>query len=131
MSNEVLREYNKEIQPRIRELSKMKEDLKDFLESDDDVAKLKKSIKDAQEELALFMETNDDVKQMTDGIKDVSREIKEAIKAASKATKNTPHHWKPAHLKEYMFARAKDETDVVVKTIQKGTRFSALNEIID
>ena len=117
-------EYSREVMPMVRKLADMKEELKSLKEDNQEVQVLLSNVKQAQEALAKYLETNDDVKQMLSDIKDVSKDIQQAVKRASKGS-----GYKPKELKDYFFARAKE--DAVVKTVQKGKLFDALNEEID
>jgi chromosome segregation ATPase len=129
--SEVLRSYTQEIMPKIRSLTEKKEELKAYLEENQDVLRLKNNVKAAQEELKLLYETDDTIKSLRDEIKDWNTEISEAIKGAARATKDTTNPFKSKQLKDYYYARAKEEKDVVVTTILKGRTFDQLNKLID
>lgn len=117
-------EYSREIMPLVRKLQDSKDALKSYKDDNDKLTLLLKNVKDAQESLVTELKNDDDVQQMLAEIKDISKDIQQAVKAASKGS-----GWKPSELKQYFFARAKE--DAVVKTIKKGALFDALNDEID
>lgn len=119
-----LLEYSREIGPKIRELLKKKEILKEYKEENETVEELVANIKEAQDELKKFLETNDDFKEIYEEIKDLENDIKQAIKGAERATdKKFP----AALLKTYFVARAKENVD---KTVEKGEAFAELTSIL-
>ena len=123
MANEQLRSYNQEIQPKLRELQDMKDELKDYLDSHEKVLELRDNIKIEQAALASFLETEDTVKQLNADIKELSKEITLAIKGAARGTE-----YKPKQLKAYFVDRAKDK---VVPLVDKGKLYEDLNNEID
>lgn len=112
-------EYSREISPRIREINKKKELLKDFKESDETALELAEAIKEAQATLKKYLAEEDRPKELQDEIKAQALELKLAIKAASRVSKH-----KPAELKAFFTARVKE--DGVKKVIVKGDKFEAL-----
>ncbi len=119
----VLTAYSQEIAPMIRNLIKKKELLKDFKESDDKAIELAEAIKSAQADLKKYVEESEDGMEYLDDIKAIEIEIKQAVKAAGKAS-----NYKPADLKAFFIARAKE--DAVVKVIAKGDIFEDLKKLL-
>ncbi len=115
--------YSQEIAPKIRELLKKKELLKDFKDSDETALELADAVKSAQAALKDYIEKSDDGKEIIDEIHAIEKEVKEAIKGAAKAST-----FKPAQLKAFLLARAKE--DAVKKVIDKGSIFTELTLIL-
>lgn len=118
--NQQLVEYNKEIQPLIRDLIKQKELLKDFVESDEQCIEHASYVKDAQEVLKSIIEESEDGKEILQKIKDIDNDIKQAVKGAARGTP-----YKAAELKAYFMARAKQSVE---KVVDKGDLFETLEK---
>lgn len=121
-SPQALIEYSREIVPMLKDLLKQKELLKDFKESDDTALDLAAAIKDAQDELKAYIEKDEDAKLFIDRIKEIENDIKEAVKGAAKVC-----DFKEAELKAFFLAHVKETVD---KTVDKGTAFAALEELL-
>lgn len=122
--SEALFAYSQEIAPLVRMVTKKKDILKDFKESDQGAINLAEVVKAAQENLKAYIESTDDGKVILEEIKDAENDLKQAIKGASKATDE-----KPAVLKAFFVARSKDEA--VKKVIDKGDKFETLNKALE
>ena len=117
-NNITLQSYNQEIQPNIRKLFEKQEALKEWAAENEKVLELKAQIKELQEELKAYVENTES--QLVREISDLQTDIKLAIKGMSKGSA-----YKPAELKAYLFARAKEAVD---KTLEKAELFEALNK---
>jgi len=113
-------EYNKELQPKIRDLLKKQQIVKEWAAEDETIAELKAQIKEMNENIKSHIE--DKESQLVREIKDLQMDIKLALKGACKGT-----DLKPAEVKAYMFARAQDKVDGV---LEKATLFSSLEELL-
>jgi Mg2+ and Co2+ transporter CorA len=124
MNETNLIEYSREVMPLVRALQKKKELIKDCKDSDENVTTLQENVKCLQKKLDEILADNDDYNQLVSEMKEVSVELKQAIKSASRAS-----GFKAQELKEYFFARAKQEA--VEKTVKKAERFQAFEKLID
>ena len=120
-----LLEYSREIGPKIRELLKKKEILKEFKDENEEVEALQENIKLAQEELKDFLKKHDDFKDIYEGIAELEKELKQAIKGAERATDGK---YDAATLKAFFTARAKEAVD---KVTVKGDLFKELTKELD
>jgi len=109
-------EYSREIGPKIRKLIELNETLKEWKAEDAGVQQFAEDIKGLQEGLKSYIE--DKESGLIREIADVSTDIKLAVKAAAKNTQ-----YKPAELKAYFVARAKES---VSKVVDKGELFAQL-----
>lgn len=125
-------EYNREIVPRIKELDKKKQIIKDFKETDETAQNLIADVKSAQEKLKAYVEEQN--KDILDEIKSLEGELKEAIKGAARSTKDTKRPFKAGELKPYFVARSKPvekgKPKPVEKVIVKGGTFTELETIV-
>lgn len=112
-------QYSREIAPMIRDLNDAKEVLKEFVETDAQAIKMKEAIKEAQEELAKYLEDHERASNMLRDVKDLTKDIGLAVKAAAKGSA-----YKPAELKTYFMARAKENG--VEKVKEKAELFNDL-----
>lgn len=110
-------EYNQEIAPKIRELLEAKEVLKEQLALDTEVVRVQDEIKAEQQVLKDMIE--DRHPNVVREIKDLETDIKLALKAMAKGS-----DYKPAELKAFMMARAKES---VAKVVDKGALFEQLD----
>lgn len=115
-NNTTLIEYNREISPKIRKVLELKETLKEWISTQEDIAEYQEQIKEHQECIKGVIE--DKNPDLVREIKDLETDIKLALKAAAKTTDYTP-----ADLKGYMYARVKDS---VQKTLDKAETFADL-----
>ena len=120
--NQALIEYAKEISPYIRQIKAKKDIIADFKESDEKAQELAAAVKESQEALKAYVENDDDMKAVLEEISELEKELKQALKAASKAS-----GYKPAELKAFFVARNKEQ-EAVKKVIDKGELFEALEE---
>lgn len=118
-----LTEYNKEIQPKIRNLLQQKELLKDFIDSDEECQELVQEVNDASKALKSAVEKSERGAELLEAIKAIELDIKLAIKAAARGTE-----YKAAELKAFMFARAKESVD---KVVDKGELFDELKKELE
>lgn len=109
-------EYSREISPKIRELLEAKEVLKEQLEIDTEVVRIQNEIKESQQQLKGLIE--DRHPNVVREIKALETDIKLALKAAAKGS-----DYKPAELKGYFVARAKESVE---KVVSKGELFVQL-----
>lgn len=109
-------EYSREIGPKIRKLMELNEALKEWKSEDEYVQELLQEIKNLQENLKSHIE--DKEANLVREINDLNTDIKLAVKAAAKNTQ-----YKPAELKAYFVARAKES---VAKVVDKGELFAQL-----
>lgn len=116
-------EYSKNIAPLIRDSVALKDKLKIFKETNQQVIELGEAVKEAQQALQQSIEKNIVGRALLESIKELDNEIKEAIKAAADGT-----DYKPADLKKYFVARCKDG---VSKVVEQGETFSQLEGIIN
>jgi hypothetical protein len=115
--------YSREIGPMIRDLLYQKELLKDFKESNEKAIELSENLSNSQADLKLFLDSNEGSQEIIRRIKELEEDLKLAVKAASKVC-----DFKPAELKAYFTARAKE--DAVEKVIDKGEKFDTLEEML-
>ena len=109
-------EYSREIGPKIRKLIKLNETLKEWKAEDAGVQQFLDDIKGLQERLKEYLaEKEEDLLEEIDAL---NLDIKLAVKAAAKNTQ-----YKPAELKAYFVARAKES---VSKVVDKGELFAQL-----
>ena len=118
MTTNTLQSYNQEIQPNIRKLMEKQDALKEWAKENGKVLELKAQIKELQDELKAHIENTES--ELVREINDLQTDIKLAIKGMSKGSA-----YKPAELKAYLFARAKEAVD---KTLEKAELFEALNK---
>jgi hypothetical protein len=116
--------YSREILPMVRAIEAKKQELKEYKETNEEVARLQLQVKQAQEELANYLTKDDNVIEFTAELKDATKELKQALKSAARAS-----GYKPAELKTFFFARAKEKA--VEKAVEKGTLFVELTSKID
>jgi hypothetical protein len=132
MTQVALVEYSREIGPRIRELDKKKQIIKDFKETDEKAIELSDEVKAAQEKLKAYVEEQN--KDVLDEIKGLEGELKEAMKAAARSTKDTERPFTVGELKPYFVARNKPveqgKQKPVEKVIVKGDTFEELETIV-
>lgn len=131
-TNQALVEYSREIGPRVREIETKKQIIKDFKETDETAIALAEAVKVAQEALKAHVEKeNFDI---LDEIKQLDKELKEAIKGAARATKDTDRPFTAGELKPYFVARNKTveqgKEKPVDKVINKGDTFETLEQKI-
>lgn len=135
-TNQALVEYSREIGPRVRAIEAKKQALKDFKETDQKAIELTEAIKTANEsakaELKSYIESEN--ADLIEEIKELEKELKEAIKGAARATKDTDRPFTAGELKPYFVARNKTveqgkpkPVDVV---INKGGTFTTLEQKI-
>jgi hypothetical protein len=121
-------EYSREIGPRIRDIEKKKQIIKDFKETDEHAQELKQEISNLQEQLKAYVEEQN--KDVIDEIKTMESELKSAIKGAARSTKDSPRPYKAGELKPYFVARNKPvpqgKPTPVKKVIVKGDTFEEL-----
>lgn len=110
-------EYNKEIQPKIRKLLELNEALKEWKAEDEEVQRILEDIKESQAILKSYVE--DKESSLIREINDLTTDIKLAVKAAAKGT-----NYKPAELKAFFTARAKESVE---KVVSKGELFAQLD----
>jgi hypothetical protein len=120
-----LSEYSREIGPLVRTIATKKELLKDFKESDEEAIALSGIVKTAQANLKAYVESSDRGKELLTELKEVETDLKLALKAAARATKDTPKPYKTGELRPYFVARNKAQK-AVTKVIKKGDTFVAL-----
>lgn len=111
-------EYNKEIIPKFLALATAKEILKDRMDTDDHVQKCLREIKELQDNIKAHLE--DKESELIREIKDLETDIKLACRAAAKGTS-----YKPAELKGFFAARAKQSVE---KVVSKGELFLELDK---
>lgn len=109
-------EYSREIGPKIREQLKLKEILTEGVADDQVVQDFKQQIADMNDAIKQHIE--DKESDLVRRIKDLDTDIKLAVKAAAKGT-----DYKPADLKAFLVARAKEKVEDVVG---KGELFAQL-----
>lgn len=115
-----LQAYNQEIQPKIRNLLKKQEIIKEWANDDELIAQYKEQIKEMNENIKSYIAEKE--AELTREINDLQTDIKLAIKAAAKAS-----GYKPAELKGYMMARARDKVE---DTFAKAELFTKLDSEI-
>lgn len=120
MDNKLV-EYNKEIQPLIRKLLEKKEELKEWAKEYTEVQDYVIEIKRLQEEMKAFIA--DKEATLVREIADLENDIKLAVRAAAKGTA-----YKPAELRAFMTARAKDSVE---KVVSKGELFQQLESELE
>ncbi len=125
-------EYSREIGPRVREIEKKKQIIKDFKTTDEKALELAEAVAAAQAELKAHVEKeNDDIIKE---IKALEAELNEAIKGAARSTKDSPRPYKAGELKAYFQARNKTyeqgKVPPVKKVIVKGSTFDELEKKI-
>ena len=118
-----LQEYNKEIQPLLRNLVVQKDTLKSLMEGDERVTEIQSEIKTLKEELQVHLETTEDYNEVLAAIKDIEQQVKDIISVAAEFNKE----YTKADLKAYFVARSKDKVEEV---INKGEVFELLNKAI-
>lgn len=111
-------EYSREIGPKIRKLLELNEALKEWKAEDKTVQGYLEDIKEARASLKSYVE--DTESGLIREINDLNTDIKLAIKAAAKGT-----NYKPAELKSFMVARAKESVE---KVVGKGELFAELDK---
>lgn len=116
-----LQEYNREIQPKLRKLLELNDALKEWKAEDEEVQRMLDDIKESQAILKSYVE--DKESNLIREINDLNTDIKLAVKAAAKGTQ-----FKPAELKSYFVARAKES---VGKVIDKGDMFAQLDKELE
>lgn len=121
VSDNKLVEYNREIQPLIRKLLEKKEALKDWAKEDGEAQSMRDIIKSDQEALKSYIEETES--KLVREIKDLENDIKLAVKACAKGTQ-----YKPADIKAYMMARAKDSVE---KVVEKAELFQQLESELE
>lgn len=125
-------EYNREIGPMIRTIEKKKQIIKDFKETDEKAVAMIENVKVSQAELKAYVEAEnaDVIKE----IKELETELKEAVKAAARSTKDTAQPFTAGDLKPYFSARAKPvdmgKPKPVKKVIDKGETFVKLETLV-
>lgn len=124
MNQVELIEYSREILPMVRAIEAKKQELKEYKEQNEQVVNLQQAVKNAKEELASYLAKDDNVIEFTAELKDATKELKQALKSAARAS-----GYKPAELKTFFFARAKDKA--VEKAVEKGELFVKLASKID
>lgn len=112
--------YNQEIVPQFISLGTKKEILKEFMADDEYVQECLGQIKEMQENIKAHVE--DKEPELVREIKDLETDIKLAVSAAAKGTA-----YKPAELKGFFAARAKQSVE---KVVGKGELFSELSKEI-
>lgn len=115
--NLTLLSYAQEIGPKMRKLIELNDALKEWKAEDEQVQEYMREIKDVQEALKGHIE--DKESNLLREISDLNVDIKLAVKAAAKGTQ-----YKPAELKAYFAARAKES---VGKVVEKGELFQQLD----
>ncbi len=123
-------EYSREIGPRVRAIEAKKQALKDFKETDETAIALIETVKTAQDALKAHVEKEND--DLIKEIKELETELKEAIKGAARATKDTDRPFTAGELKPYFVARNKvvemGKEKPVAKVINKGDTFETLEQ---
>lgn len=121
-------EYSREIGPRIRTIEGKKQALKDFKETDSKAQELAQKVKDAQAELKAYVEKEN--ADLIQEIKELNGELKQALQAAARSTKDTDRAYTVGELKPYFTARNKPvqqgKPSPVKKVIVKGDTFEEL-----
>jgi len=129
---QALIEYSREIGPKIRNIEKKKELLKDFKKTDEKAVELAQNVADAQAVLKKYIE--DSETSLIAEIKSMNAELTTAIKGAARATKDSPRPYKAGELKAYFQARNKTyeqgKVPPVKKVIVKGSTFDELEKKI-
>lgn len=132
MTTAALKEYSREIGPRVRDIIAKKQIIKDFKTTDAKALELAEAIKTASDsakaELKAYVEKEN--AELLDEIKELEKELTLAIKAAARATKGTDREYKAKELKPYFVARNKPfemgTVPPVKQVIEKGDTFDEL-----
>lgn len=119
MNENKLASYARELSPTIRKVDELKELVKDFKKTDVKALALQQAIKDAQEEFKAYLE-NSDIGSVLIEIKELGKDLKEGFEAAVKDSEYDAKDF-GAYLK------ARNKEDGVVKVVEKGEVFEALN----
>lgn len=117
---QALQAYNQEIQPKIRQLIKKQDILKEWANDDQKIAEYKEQIKELNDNIKKYIEETES--ELYREINDLKTDIKLAVKGAAKAS-----GYKPAELNAYFVSRAKDKVEDV---IEKGNIFESLNSAL-
>lgn len=105
----------------IRKTLELKEALKEWIATDEEANEFAEEIKEVQARFKKYVE--DKEAALLAEIKALELDTKLAIKGAAKASE-----YKPADLKTYFYARAKESVDKVVK---KGELFDELTKELE
>lgn len=108
--------YSQEIGPMLRKQFELQDALKEWKAEDTEAQRLKNDIKDAQEALKKYVEDTEG--NLVKEIADLALDVKLALKGAAKGS-----NYKPAELKAFFTARAKESVE---KVVSKGELFQQL-----
>lgn len=111
-------EYSREIVPMFIALNEKKTTLKEWAAEDAVMQKMADDIKALQDAAKEYMEKVEST--LVREIKDLETDIKEAVKGAARGA-----NYKPAELKGFFAARAKDSVE---KVVDKGEMFAELEK---
>jgi cell division septum initiation protein DivIVA len=121
-------EYSREIGPLVRQIETKKQILKDFKTTDEKAIELAQNVADGQAELKKYVAEQN--KELLDEIKALEGELKQAVQAAARSTKDTDRPFTVGELKPYFKARNKPhemgKPSPVKKVIVKGDTFEEL-----
>lgn len=120
----LLVEYTKEIMPLVRNVEYVKDQIKDFKESNEEINNILEEKKTLTDKINAIVEADDFGKELLEKLKVAENELKQAVKGAAKSVEGV----KPAELKAYYKARAKDEG--VKKVVVKGEKFDVLDKAL-
>ena len=115
-----IKSYATNLQSLVSQITHKSEVLKDIKEADEGYQKRMEAIKELQEELKAYVLTIEDFYSLDEEKKALEKELKEGSKAATKGT-----GIKPADFIAFLKAQIKEEG--VLKVVEKGMTFSALN----
>lgn len=124
MNNKTIVAYAQEISPRIREIEKKKELLKDFIDSDEEAQQNIEYVTEAKNCLKDYLQTHERFIELTDQIKELEKENKEALKAIAGVSNFKPTQWKG-------FLKARNKDKGVVKVIDKGVLFADMDDTLE
>jgi len=114
--------YAKALGPTIRKVNDLKEEVKEFKKTDEKFLALQAIVKAAQENLKAHLEESD-IAGVLEEISELGKDLKEGFDAATKDTDYSA--------KDYgAYLKARNKDDGVVKVVELGGVFEALNEVI-